>query len=98
MRFSMARWLDGCPETPLVADVDMVATIGASVLSAVNARITKGLLPVGEVSLTHYQASLDPYHEAEARIELDAATAGAQLDPVSEDEHIAGVNDLKGLV
>src|SRR5437764_1646940 len=76
----------------------MVATICASVLSAVNAGITKRLLPVGEVSLTHYQASLDPYDEAEARIELDAATAGAQLDPVSEDEHIAGVNDFNGLV
>src|SRR5436190_5837673 len=76
----------------------MVATICASVLSAVNAGITKRLLPVGEVSLTHYQASLDPYDKPEVRIELDAATAGAQLDPVSEDEHIVGVDDFEGLV
>src|SRR2546423_2060982 len=79
----------------------MVATICASVLrpnQRSNAGITKRLLPVCEVGLTHYQASLDPYDKPEVRIELDAATAGAQLDPVSEDEHIAGVNDFEGLV
>src|SRR3954454_13300888 len=47
----------------------MVATICASVLrphQRSNAGITKRLLPVCEVGLTHYQASLDPYDKPPA--------------------------------
>src|SRR5688500_13059209 len=69
--------------------------IGRSTSVRTDADGPQRLVPIGEVALARDQAALNPEDLAEARIDLDAAGAGAQPDPAKEGDYVAGIDDLE---